>query len=112
MRIRPLPMSFNFDNGILPPVYGDHFLFVENLSGPYECAEHPSGIGLLMTGQGKCNYYVNGIISSLGDKTQVDMTHIGLVPEAECYGTCEAGWNTHIKGNLLKHLTENAGTPQ
>lgn len=60
MLVRPLPPSFNFDNGILPPVYGDHFLFAENLRQPYECAEHPSGIGLLMTGKGKCNYYVNG----------------------------------------------------
>jgi len=65
MLVRPLPPSFNFDKGILPPVYGDHFLFAENLSKPYECAEHPAGIGLLMTGKGKCNYYVNGAKNQL-----------------------------------------------
>ncbi|HWZ03856.1 MAG TPA: AraC family transcriptional regulator [Mucilaginibacter sp.] len=73
MLVRPLPPSFNFNNGILPPVYGDHFLFAENLSKPYECAEHPSGIGLLMTGKGKCNYYVNGA------KNQVDSNKVFFI---------------------------------
>jgi len=51
-------------------------------------------------------------ISPLGDETQVTMTHIGLVPEVECFGACEAGWNQHIKGSLFKLLTEHAGVPQ
>ncbi|WP_426670138.1 hypothetical protein ACPPVU_02610 [Mucilaginibacter sp. McL0603] len=51
-------------------------------------------------------------ISSLGDKTQVTMTHIGLVPEIECFSGCEAGWNRHFKGSLFKLLTEHAGVPQ
>ncbi|BAU54642.1 helix-turn-helix transcriptional regulator [Mucilaginibacter gotjawali] len=73
MLIRPLPPSFNFDNGILPPVYGDHFLFAENLHRPYECDEHTSGIGLLMTGKGKCNYYVNSA------KNQVDANKVFFI---------------------------------
>src|SRR5258708_11937639 len=60
MLVRSLPKSFNFKNEITPPVYIDHFLFSENLQQPYECPEHPSGIGLLITGKGNCNYYVNG----------------------------------------------------
>ncbi len=51
-------------------------------------------------------------ISCSGEQTQVTMTHIGLVPEVECYGACEAGWNQHIKGSLFKLLTEQAGVPQ
>ncbi|MDP9046590.1 MAG: SRPBCC domain-containing protein, partial [Bacteroidota bacterium] len=51
-------------------------------------------------------------ISSLTDETQVTMTHIGLVPEVECFAGCEAGWNKHFKGSLFKLLTENVGTPQ
>jgi hypothetical protein len=51
-------------------------------------------------------------ISSSGDETQVTMTHIGLVPEVECYGACEAGWNEHFKGSLFKLLTEHVGMPQ
>lgn len=51
-------------------------------------------------------------ISPLGDETQVTMTHIGLVPEVECFDACEAGWNKHFKGSLFKLLTEHAGVPQ
>lgn len=73
MLVRPLPQSFNFDNGIMPPVYVDHFLFAENLSQPYECPEHPSGLGLLITGKGNCNYYVNGT------KNQVDKSKVFFI---------------------------------
>jgi hypothetical protein len=51
-------------------------------------------------------------ISPLGDATQVTMTHIGLVPEVECYTGCEAGWNKYFKGSLFKLLTEHTGVPQ
>ena len=51
-------------------------------------------------------------ISPVGDETQITMTHIGLVPEIECYGGCEAGWNQYFKGSLLQLLTEHAGVPQ
>ena len=51
-------------------------------------------------------------ISPSGDETQVTMTHIGLVPEVECYNGCEAGWNRYFKGSLFKLLTEHAGVPQ
>lgn len=51
-------------------------------------------------------------ISPLDDETQVTMTHIGLVPEVECYTGCEAGWNKYFKGSLFKLLTEHAGVPQ
>jgi hypothetical protein len=51
-------------------------------------------------------------ISPSGDETQVIMTHIGLVPEIECYAGCEAGWNKYFKGSLLQLLTQNVGAPQ
>ncbi len=51
-------------------------------------------------------------IVPLGDETRITMTHIGLVPEVECFGACEAGWNKHFKGSLFKLLTEHAGVPQ
>ncbi|HZX58472.1 MAG TPA: SRPBCC domain-containing protein [Mucilaginibacter sp.] len=51
-------------------------------------------------------------ISPSGDETQVTMTHIGLVPEVECYNGCEAGWNKYFKESLFKLLTEHAGVPQ
>lgn len=36
-------------------------------------------------------------ISEGKDQTRIDMTHIGLVPEVECYDVCEPGWNHHLK---------------
>ena len=51
-------------------------------------------------------------ISPLGDQTQVTMTHIGLVPEIECFEGCKSGWDKYFKGSLFKLLTEHAGVPQ
>lgn len=67
MFLRSLPRSFSVEHEIRPPVYTDHFLFSENLTGPYECPEHPSGIGLLITGKGNCGYYVNGINNQVNE---------------------------------------------
>jgi hypothetical protein len=50
-------------------------------------------------------------LSSTGDKTSVSMTHKGLVPTAECYGNCEAGWNFYVGESLRKYLTEGKGLP-
>jgi hypothetical protein len=47
-----------------------------------------------------------------GDKTQIIFTHIGLVPEVECYDMCIKGWDQYIKGSLFKLITEGAGEPQ
>jgi len=51
-------------------------------------------------------------IGLLADETHVTMTHVGLVPEVECYAGCEAGWNKYFKGSLFSLLTEHAGVPQ
>jgi Activator of Hsp90 ATPase homolog 1-like protein len=51
-------------------------------------------------------------IAPIGDKTQVTMTHVGLVPEVECFDACEAGWNQHFRGSLYKLLTEQVGVPE
>ena len=45
------------------------------------------------------------------DQVQITMTHIGLVPEAECYTMCNAGWNRHLKSSLYNLLTEGIGEP-
>ena len=51
-------------------------------------------------------------MSTQGDVTQINFTHIGLVPEAECYNGCVKGWDQYIKGSLLNLLTEGKGSPQ
>ena len=50
-------------------------------------------------------------LSRQGDKTQIHFTHIGLVPEVECFKDCSKGWDYYIKGSLFKLLTEGKGTP-
>jgi hypothetical protein len=46
-----------------------------------------------------------------GDGVRVDMTHRGLVPDAECFEDCQTGWNHHIGESLLKYLNESVGMP-
>ena len=51
-------------------------------------------------------------ISTKDNSTQINFTHIGLVPEVECYNDCVKGWDQYIKGSLLKLITEGKGQPQ
>jgi hypothetical protein len=46
-----------------------------------------------------------------GDKTEVTFTHVGLVPEYECYGVCTDGWRTLINGSLCDLITTGQGQP-
>jgi hypothetical protein len=46
------------------------------------------------------------------DATQINFTHIGLVPEIECYNGCETAWDFYIKESLFKLLTEEKGIPE
>ena len=50
-------------------------------------------------------------IAEKGGKTQIDFTHIGLVPDVQCFSGCSKGWDQYIKGSLFKLLTEGKGTP-
>ena len=44
--------------------------------------------------------------------TKVDMTHMGLTPDVECYEDCETGWNHYIKKSLFKFIEEGQGVLQ
>lgn len=50
-------------------------------------------------------------ISKKGDKTEVRFTHLGLVPERECFEACSDGWTTLIKENLRSLITKSKGKP-
>jgi len=51
-------------------------------------------------------------ISADNDLTQINFTHVGLVPEIECYGSCVKGWDQYVKGSLFKLITEGKGLPE
>jgi hypothetical protein len=44
--------------------------------------------------------------------TKIDMTHVGLVPGAECYDRCEKGWDYFIKESLFRFITKGNGMPE
>lgn len=58
------------------------------------------------------NTKVDWEISTDNNSTTINMTHIGLTPEVECYDGCVKGWNQYVKDSLLKLLTTGEGLPQ
>lgn len=48
-------------------------------------------------------------ISNQGDKTIVRFTHLGLVPEIECYESCSSAWSQYIQEFLLPLITKVKG---
>jgi hypothetical protein len=51
-------------------------------------------------------------ITPTSEGVRIDMTHRGLIPEVECFGDCQVGWNHHIGNSLKKYLTEHVGMPE
>ena len=50
-------------------------------------------------------------ISEKDGKTEVRFTHVGLVPQYECYGGCSNAWGTLIAGNLRTLITTGRVQP-
>ena len=50
-------------------------------------------------------------ISAQGGRTELHFTHLGLVPDYECYETCTTGWRTYIDGSLRSLITTGQGQP-
>lgn len=50
-------------------------------------------------------------IARNGDKTEIHFTHIGLVPEYECYDACHAGWTHYIQKSLQALVATGTGLP-
>jgi uncharacterized protein YndB with AHSA1/START domain len=50
-------------------------------------------------------------IAKKGRKTEVRFTHVGLVPEHECYGACSSAWGSYINGSLRSLMTTGKGQP-
>ncbi len=54
---------------------------------------------------------INFDISEKDDKTQLTFTHIGLVPEYECFEICRDAWTTYIRKSLYNLITTGKGQP-
>src|SRR5215510_9941021 len=50
-------------------------------------------------------------ISEKKGKTEVRFTHVGLVPQYECYGSCSKGWSSLINGNLRELISTSQAQP-
>src|SRR6188768_3884977 len=48
-------------------------------------------------------------IAEQDNKTQLRFTHLGLVPEYECYGDCSNAWEQLIQQSLLSLITTGKG---
>jgi uncharacterized protein YndB with AHSA1/START domain len=44
-------------------------------------------------------------IAPQGDATEVRFTHVGLVPEVECFDACSNAWAFYINGSLRESIT-------
>jgi hypothetical protein len=50
-------------------------------------------------------------IAEKGGKTEVRFTHVGLVPDYECYDVCSNAWGSYIIVSLRNLITTGTGQP-
>ncbi len=50
-------------------------------------------------------------ISANDNKTEVRFTHLGLVPEYECFEICRDAWTNYIQNSLRSLITTGKGQP-
>lgn len=44
--------------------------------------------------------------------TDVRFTHVGLLPDHECYDVCSTAWSYYLRDSLPNLITEGAGRPE
>lgn len=51
-------------------------------------------------------------ISAENAMSKISFTHVGLVPDVECYKDCETGWTGHITQSLADLINKGKGKPE
>ena len=49
-------------------------------------------------------------IAEINNKTQIRFTHLGLVPQIECFGDCSNAWSQLVQESLRSLITTGKGT--
>jgi hypothetical protein len=49
--------------------------------------------------------------AATGGRTEVRLTHIGLVPSVECFEACSGGWSAYMAGSLRSLILTGEGDP-
>ncbi|WP_309640537.1 hypothetical protein [Flavobacterium sp.] len=50
-------------------------------------------------------------IATNSKATQIDFTHLGLIPNLECYGACENAWTDYLHNSLMHLILTGKGQP-
>lgn len=50
-------------------------------------------------------------IEPVGAGARLTFTHVGLLPDHECYDVCHDAWGTYIRGSLKSLITSGRGAP-
>ena len=48
-------------------------------------------------------------VSNTNNASEIRMTHIGLMPDKECYEDCNKGWKFYVGESLRKYITDDQG---
>jgi Activator of Hsp90 ATPase homolog 1-like protein len=51
-------------------------------------------------------------VTTMGKKTKLDFTHVGLTPGSECYNDVSGAWKYYVCSSLYELITSGKGTPE
>jgi hypothetical protein len=57
------------------------------------------------------NTEVEWVITEAKDKTEITITHNGLIETLNCYEVCKSGWDYFLRTSLKNYLDKGEGSP-